>query len=136
MAQIAEVDWLSPGMGDPHPASKPQLREGATWTVPLSALGGRDPRRLVLYRSREDVVGIRRGDVLMLDTNSQMPSPPGIFVWWDGIAASIARFAHVPGENSERGGRVRVEGGGGSYEITVSALPHMLGRVVGRWGPL
>ena len=133
MAQVTEVDWLATPGGSPHPASKLRVLHGETWTVPVSALGGRDPRSLVLYRAQEDVAGVRRGDILLLDTRSPLPSPPGVFVTWDGIGVAVARCTYV---RHEDGGRVRVEGSGEPYEAPLSTAPDLLGRVVARWGPL
>ena len=136
VSKLTEVDWLPPPGVSPRPASELQVRRGETWTVPVSALDGRDPRHLVLYRSLEDVVGVRRGDVLLLDTREPLPSPTGVFVTWDGIGVAVARCAYVRPEGGKGSGRVLVEGGGGSYETTLAAMPHLLGRVVARWGPL
>ncbi|MFD2205807.1 XRE family transcriptional regulator [Kiloniella antarctica] len=42
---------------------------------------------------------LHSGDRVMIDTNDQRPSPPGIFALWDGIGVVVKRLEHVP--NSE-----------------------------------
>ncbi len=39
------------------------------------------------------------GDRVMIDTQDQRPTPPGIFALWDGIGVVVKRLEHVP--NSE-----------------------------------
>lgn len=136
MAQITHVDWTPDYRQLPHQASRLTLRRGDTWTVPLTALGGREPRHLAFYRAQQDVIGVRQGDMLLLDTHDPSPSPPGVFVTWDEMGIAVARCAYVRPEGGKGGGRVLVEGGGGAYETTLAAMPHLLGRVVARWGPL
>ena len=42
---------------------------------------------------------LHSGDRVMIDTNDQRPTPPGIFALWDGIGVVVKRLEHVP--NSE-----------------------------------
>ena len=39
---------------------------------------------------------LHSGDRVMIDTNDQRPSPPGIFALWDGIGVVVKRLEHVP----------------------------------------
>ena len=36
------------------------------------------------------------GDRILVDTNQRVPSPPGIFVIWDGMGLVAKRVEHVP----------------------------------------
>ncbi|WP_419905068.1 XRE family transcriptional regulator [Kiloniella sp.] len=39
---------------------------------------------------------LHSGDRVMIDTNDQRPTPPGIFALWDGIGVVVKRLEHVP----------------------------------------
>ena len=134
LSQIPELLWLpDPSARPPQPAAKLRKVRGRTWSVPSDALGGRGVAGLVVYRCAEDVVGLRRGDCLVVDTSSHVPSPPGIFVTWDGYGASVARCSVV---RAPGGTLMRIEGSGGVVELPLSAEVEFLGRVVARWGAI
>src|SRR6185369_14368418 len=44
----------------------------------------------------------RPGQRVMVDTSDQMPSPPGVFVAWDGLATVIKRVEFVPHSDPPR----------------------------------
>tara|TARA_Y100000817_G_scaffold73832_1_gene56672 strand:- start:2065 stop:2703 length:639 start_codon:yes stop_codon:yes gene_type:complete len=54
---------------------------------------------------------LRNGDHIMVDTSSTVPTPPGIFVLYDGIGVLVKRLEHIPGSN-----RVIVKSANPDYE--------------------
>ena len=42
------------------------------------------------------------GDRIMIDVNRNLPSPPGIFVIWDGLGLVAKRIEHVPHSDAPR----------------------------------
>ena len=39
---------------------------------------------------------VSSGDWIMVDVSRNLPSPPGIFVIWDGLGLVAKRIEHVP----------------------------------------
>lgn len=46
--------------------------------------------------TRPDGSGLLSGDRIMVDTSARNPSPPGIFVLWDGFGIVVKRLERVP----------------------------------------
>jgi transcriptional regulator with XRE-family HTH domain len=111
------------------PAPEPT---GAAWRIPADVLAGRglEAGLLVLVQAPHDLDEIRSGDRLLLDPGQRLPSPPGIFLLWDGIAPTLARLRVSPSSTSAL--RVRMTGGGGDEVVDFTEL-EVLGRAVGRW---
>ncbi len=42
---------------------------------------------------------LRPGDHVIVDTANRAPSPPGIFVLWDGIGSVVKRVEHIHGSD-------------------------------------
>ena len=74
----------------------------------------------------------RPGQRVMVDTSDQMPSPPGVFVAWDGLATVIKRVEFVPHSDPPR---VRFTSDNPRYQPYERTLEeaHIRGRVIGRW---
>ena len=74
----------------------------------------------------------RPGQRVMVDTSDQMPSPPGVFVAWDGLATVIKRVEFVPHSDPPR---VRFTSDNPRYHAYERTLDeaHIRGRVIGRW---
>lgn len=74
----------------------------------------------------------RPGQRVMVDTSDQMPSPPGVFVAWDGLATVIKRVEFVPHSDPPR---VRFSSDNPRYQPYERTLEeaHIRGRVIGRW---
>jgi phage repressor protein C with HTH and peptisase S24 domain len=74
----------------------------------------------------------RPGQRVMVDTSDQMPSPPGVFVAWDGLATVIKRVEFVPHSDPPR---VRFNSDNPRYQPYERTLEeaHIRGRVIGRW---
>lgn len=74
----------------------------------------------------------RPGQRVMVDTSDQMPSPPGVFVAWDGLATVIKRVEFVPHSDPPK---VRFTSDNPRYQPYERTLDeaHIRGRVIGRW---
>lgn len=74
----------------------------------------------------------RPGQRVMVDTSDQMPSPPGVFVAWDGLATVIKRVEFVPHSDPPK---VRFSSDNPRYQPYERTLEeaHIRGRVIGRW---
>jgi len=74
----------------------------------------------------------RPGQRVMVDTSDQMPSPPGVFVAWDGLATVIKRVEFVPHSDPPR---IRFTSDNPRYQPYERTLDeaHIRGRVIGRW---
>lgn len=72
------------------------------------------------------------GQRVMVDVNDKTPSPPGIFVVWDGLALVLKRIELVAGSDPMR---VRIMSDNPKYTAYERTLDeaHINGRVVGVW---
>ncbi len=98
----------------------------AVTTAPLGAL-----KILTVYGDSMEPE-FRPGQRVMVDTSDQMPSPPGVFVAWDGLATVIKRVEFVPHSDPPK---VRFTSDNPRYlpyERTLEEA-HIRGRVIGRW---
>ena len=72
------------------------------------------------------------GQRILVDTGDRMPSPPGIFVVWDGLGLVVKRLQVVPHSEPPR---VRIGSDNGKYEPYERSLAeaYIQGRVIGEW---
>lgn len=106
------------------------------WQLPRDLLEGHVDGNSNIYmiRVRGDSMApdLSPGQRVMVDISDKTPSPPGIFVLWDGFGLVIKRCEMVPHSNP---GRVRVISANHAYspyEVSL-ADAHINGRVVGKW---
>jgi phage repressor protein C with HTH and peptisase S24 domain len=73
------------------------------------------------------------GQRCMVDTNDRIPSPPGVFVVWDGMGLVLKRLELIPGSGDPM--RVRIMSDNPKYTAYERTLDeaHINGRVVGVW---
>jgi transcriptional regulator with XRE-family HTH domain len=124
--EIALVVIRQPG----EPASI-ERRATGQWQIPRTLTEARcmDGSNLVITAAPEDCGEVRRGDRVLVDTNDAMPSPPGVFLLWDGFGIGVAKCSIV-----QRGSpMVRVERQGTeAAEMAVAAF-RPEGRILARW---
>jgi len=75
---------------------------------------------------------INSGDPVFVDTTNQTPSPPGIFVLWDGMGLVMKQCEIIPNTDPVR---VKIKSANTSYaeyERDMSEV-YINGRVIGRW---
>lgn len=95
-------------------------------TAPVAAL------RIVTVYGDSMEPEFRPGQRVMVDTSDQMPSPPGVFVAWDGLATVIKRVEFVPHSDPPRVRFVSDNPRYQPYERTLEEA-QIRGRVIGRW---
>ncbi|HYD98766.1 MAG TPA: S24 family peptidase, partial [Alphaproteobacteria bacterium] len=122
------------GNGDPISDVE---RPVAVWQVPREVLApvtmaAADRIRIITTIGDSMEPSIPAGSKLMVDTSDCMPSPPGIFVVFDGIGLVVKRVEYVP--HSEPA-RVRLWSDNPAYESYERPLTdaNIRGRVIGRW---
>jgi hypothetical protein len=75
---------------------------------------------------------LQPGQRILVDTGDRNPSPPGVFVVWDGLGLVVKRCQVVPHSEPPR---VRITSDNvkyDAYERTLSEA-YILGRVIGQW---
>jgi transcriptional regulator with XRE-family HTH domain len=75
------------------------------------------------------VDGFTRGDRVIIDVSATRPSTPGVYVYWNGFAVSIAQISAGPGE---KGPVARITEAGQTMSIPLDQI-QILGRVVAHW---
>lgn len=102
------------------------------WGLPYqfltSELGCPDPDALFMLKAEAPIDSYQIGDRVIVDRSSTRPSPPGIFVIWDGMACVLAKLSVVPG--ATKSPTVRIENSNGSFELALDKV-QVLGRVRG-----
>ena len=97
---IPEVEFQKPE-GDVV-VTKDSMPKG-TWPLPRfyleSYLGIKSPADLVVIEVVGDSMepALRPGDRVLVNTGDRLPSPPGIFVLWDGIGIVLKRLENIHG---------------------------------------
>ena len=92
-----------------------------------------DRVRIVEVVGDSNIPDLWPGQKVMVDTGDLNPSPPGMFVLWDGIGLVIKQVEYIP--NSEPPA-VRISSRNKHYEPYERTMEeaHIQGRVIGRWG--
>lgn len=108
------------------------------WALPVSwlksDLGVIDPSKVIIYRIEAAFQASRyeHGDLVIIDQSSTRPSPPGTFLYWDGIGPAIADITVMP-TPSGKSLVARLKGAdGNSFETEVDNLA-IIGRIRGLW---
>jgi phage repressor protein C with HTH and peptisase S24 domain len=72
------------------------------------------------------------GERVLVDLSDQTPSPPGVFVVWDGFGLVIKRLEMVPYSNPPT---VKLKSANEAYDTYERALSEVVinGRVIGKW---
>ena len=72
------------------------------------------------------------GQRVLVDTGDRMPSPPGVFVVWDGLGLVVKRVQVLPHSEPPR---VRITSDNGKYDAYERTLEeaYIQGRVIGQW---
>lgn len=107
------------------------------WTMPRAAYAQMfsapaERVRLIMVVGDSMVPTLHPGQRVMVDTGDRTPSPPGLFVVWDGLGLVIKRLEPVPGSNPQA---VRIMSDNSRYTTYERTLDEAFinGRVVGLW---
>jgi len=106
------------------------------WAMPkqllVNQVGATGTMRIIQVMGDSMVPEFNPGDRVMVNTADRMPSPPGVFVLWDGFGLIIKRCEMVPHSNPPRAILSSANNNYETYEMDVKELD-IQGRVVGKW---
>lgn len=137
---IPEYDVItSAGPGCVPVLCAPQdgLRPVEHWTLPRGyvAAFSETPDTLAIVRVAGDSMepDYQSGDRVLVDTAHRIPSPPGVYVLWDGFGLVLKRLELIPGMEEPRRVRIMsINPAYSTYELTLDEIS-INGRVVGKW---
>ena len=106
-----------------------------TWGIPVSALDQymRDPDAVRIIRVTGDSMSpnYRPGQRIFVDITDNTPSPPGVFIVWDGMGTVIKRCEHIMQSDPPRLLLTSDNKDYQSYELTADEAG-IIGRVIGK----
>jgi SOS-response transcriptional repressor LexA len=109
----------------------------AEWQVPSEGVRGystapANELRIITVMGDSMEPALQPGQRVLVDTGDRKPSPPGIFVVWDGLGLVIKRVQMVPHSEPPR---VRITSDNAKYEPYERTLDeaYIQGRVIGQW---
>lgn len=106
------------------------------WALPKKLLenqvGSTSTMRIIQVMGDSMEPEFNPGDRVMVNTADRMPSPPGVFVLWDGFGLIIKRCEMIPHSNPARVMCSSANENYARYEMDLKDLD-VQGRVVGKW---
>lgn len=133
---IREVDVYT-GMGSGGLMDTKEKTVGI-WQLPAewlrSEIRAADPDHIYIVTLEGDsMVGtLSPGDKVIVDLGRKVPSPPGLFVLWDGLAQVAKRLEYVEGSEPPLVRIISDNPHYQPYERTLGEI-HIVGRIMGRW---
>lgn len=105
------------------------------WGLPLDWLRGElgvtsSYKDIAIYKVEVNGDPFEYGDRVIIDRNNFKPSPPGHFLYWDGVGANIAKMRVVPSAGKKH--IAKISAPDGDFEVDVDKLS-IIGRVKGVW---
>lgn len=94
--------------------------------------GSSEGVRMIAVRGDSMVPTLCPGQRVMVDTADKTPSPPGVFVIWDGLGLVLKRIELIAGSDPMR---IRISSDNPRYTAYERTLDeaHINGRVIGVW---
>jgi phage repressor protein C with HTH and peptisase S24 domain len=131
------IDELDTRVG----AGAGQLIEGGVkvghWMMPrelmkLATAAGEDSVKVVSVVGDSMAPTLNPTDRVLVDTSDRLPSPPGIFVVWDGMGLVVKRIEYIPHSDPAT---IRISSDNARYAPYERSLEeaHIQGRVIGKW---
>lgn len=106
------------------------------WALPKQLLanqvGSDSTMRIIQVMGDSMQPEFNPGDRVMVNTADRIPSPPGVFVLWDGFGLIIKRCEMVPHSNPARVILSSANSNYATYEMESKELD-IQGRVIGKW---
>ena len=109
----------------------------AEWQVPSEVVRGystapAEEMRIITVMGDSMEPTLQPGQRVLVDTGDRKPSPPGVFVVWDGLGLVIKRVQMVPHSEPPR---VKITSDNAKYEPYERTLDeaYIQGRVIGQW---
>ncbi len=137
LAPIPELDVRALAGGGAIPDLADPQAMIAEWQIPFDFLCSHThaaPASLRIIRVHGDsmVPDFRPGERVLVNTDDRLPSPPGVFIVWDGFGLVIKRLEVVPYSEPAT---VRLISANADYAVYERPLEDVTvnGRVIGRW---
>lgn len=134
MAKIGEVDVRAAAGAGSINEVEPVVAE---WLVPKTLVRSAtnaptDRVRILTVVGDSMPETFRPFEKVMVDTTDLMPTPPGVFVVWDGLGLVVKRVEHVAFSDPPT---VRITSDNPKYQPYERTLDeaHIQGRVLGKW---
>jgi phage repressor protein C with HTH and peptisase S24 domain len=109
----------------------------AEWQVPSGIVRGYSTApsaelRIITVMGDSMEPTLQPGQRVLVDTGDRKPSPPGIFVVWDGLGLVIKRVQMLP---QSEPARVKITSDNAKYDAYERSLEeaYIQGRVIGQW---
>ena len=111
--------------------------EVGRWIMPweltrVAALAGVERVRIVAVVGDSMVPTFHPTDRILVDTSDRTPSPPGIFVLWDGLGLVVKRIEYVAHSAPAMLGIASDNARYAPYERSLAEV-QIQGRVIGKW---
>jgi transcriptional regulator with XRE-family HTH domain len=135
---IPEIDMAS--TRENNDSTKSSVAESdsivSEWALPKQLLanqvGSNSTMRIIQVMGDSMQPEFNPGDRVMVNTADRMPSPPGVFVLWDGFGLIIKRCEMIPKSDPPRTILSSANKNYATYESEMNELD-IQGRVVGKW---
>lgn len=109
----------------------------AQWRIPSDVLRAQTTaahQSLCIIRVYGDSMEplYRPGDRVLVDMSDRVPTPPGVFVLWDGLGTVLKRVEHIPYSDPPM---LKLVSSNPDYETYSKTLGEVSinGRVIGKW---
>lgn len=138
MISIIELDVRA--MGGPGAMSDNDNHEDvlASWTMPKEIINAhttapKERIRIIQVVGDSMIPDFMPGDRVMVDTEDRLPSPPGVFVVWDGLGLVIKRLEFI--DDHDDGPMVEMISRNDEYKRRYKRPDdiEINGRVIGKW---
>jgi len=107
-----------------------------TWSMPADYLRAfaAEPGAIRIVQVAGDSMepDYAAGERVAVDTSHRIPSPPGVYVLWDGFGLVLKRVEIVPGTDPVRVRLMSINPAYPAYEVPLADV-HINGRVIGKW---
>ncbi len=137
LAPVPELDVRALAGGGAIPDLADPQAMIAEWQIPFEFLRSHTqaaPASLRIIRVHGDsmVPDFRPGERVLVNTDDRLPSPPGVFIVWDGFGLVIKRLEVIPYSDPAT---VRLISANADYAVYERPLEDVTvnGRVIGRW---
>ena len=121
----------------PRTAELSSAEPRARWVMPSDLFSHVTEARgadVVIFTNAGDAMepAIMPGSRLLVDLTDCTPSPPGLFVFFDGLAHRVMRCEYLPGTMPARVRFIPANPAYSAFEMEL-ADARIQGRVIGRW---
>jgi phage repressor protein C with HTH and peptisase S24 domain len=140
--QYVRVREYDVGASAGHGAQPPELNgDGLTpvlaeWQLPADLIGAHvtPGSRLAVVRVEGDSMEpeYEAGGRVLVDLSRRQPSPPGVYVVWDGFGLVLKRLQVVAGSNPAKVRLSSINAAYDAYDVALAEL-HIAGRVIAKW---